>query len=64
MNLNGKIGKKTGRDKRGTKQKSVGGMAHPGPPLKSPLLGGRHFSTVGSGVTEGGQGCWQAKCKK
>jgi len=33
-----------------------------------PWLGGWHFSTVGSGVTDGGQGCapppWQAKCKK
>jgi len=34
----------------------------------NPWFGGRHFSTVGSGVTDGGKGGapppWQAKCKK
>jgi len=35
MNLKGKLRKKLGA-KRGAKQKS-GGMAHPGPPLESPL---------------------------
>jgi len=36
MNLKGKLRKKLGA-KRGAKQKSGGGMAHPGPPLESPL---------------------------
>jgi len=35
--LKREIKKKTGGGKRGSKQKSGGGMAHPGPPLESPL---------------------------
>jgi len=35
MNLNVKLRNKTG----GAKQKSGGDMAHPGPPLESPLHG-------------------------
>ena len=38
-NLNGKLRKKTVGAKRGP-SKNLGGMAHPGPPLESPLCSG------------------------
>jgi len=42
MNLNGKLRKKLGA-KQGAKQKSGRAMAHPGPPLESPLAQERSF---------------------
>jgi len=46
------IKKKTGAAKQGAKQKSGRAMAHPAPPLESPLVAGVRTAFP-----------WQAKCK-